>query len=543
MAGPAPRSDAAAERLRWTDDHCHLHFDDAGAEAVADAVAAAQLVGVERMVTVGCDVADSGAAIVAARRHPGVYATAGVHPHEAAAGVAGLVDLLTDPEVVAVGECGLDYHYEHSPRSDQKEVFAHQIALAHEHGMALVIHSREAWDDTFAVLRAAGVPERTVFHCFSGGPDEARRCLDLGAYLSFSGIITFKSADELRAAAVLCPVDRLLIETDSPYLALVPCRVAQPAGVGAGGRRRRCGCSWSGRRAHRRGHLGQRLDALRAARPGVTLTRRQLTEVLDRHGLAPSRALGQHFVVDPNTVRRVARLARVGPGDHVLEIGAGTGSLTLALVETGASVTAVEIDRGLLAVLQELVAPGRARIVPGDALALDWATVLAPSERWVLVANLPYNVATPLILDLLDGVPVIERMLVMVQREVGERLAAGVGDAAYGIPSVKVAYWATARVIGRVGADVFLPRPKVESALVEIVRRPVPTPVGDPERLFRLVRMGFGQRRKMLRRALADQVAPDAFVAAGIRPEARAEELTVEDWGRLAAAEPEAPNR
>jgi TatD DNase family protein len=125
---------------------------------------------------------------------------------------------------VAVGECGLDYHYDHSPRAVQREAFAAQIALAHRYGLALVVHSREAWDDTLSVLQAEGVPERTVFHCFTGGAVEARRCLDLGGFLSFSGIVTFKGAADVREAAALCPAERLLVETDSPFLAPVPHR-------------------------------------------------------------------------------------------------------------------------------------------------------------------------------------------------------------------------------------------------------------------------------------------------------------------------------
>ena len=157
-------------------------------------------------------------------------------------------------------------------------------------------------------------------------------------------------------------------------------------------------------------------------------------------------------------------------------------------------------------------------VVEGDALALDWAAVLAGHDRWALVANLPYNVATPLVCDLLDDVPAIDRMLVMVQREVGERLAAGPGDAAYGIPSVKVAYWATAEVVGRVPPTVFLPQPKVESALV--ADHPPPDAGGrppTPTALFALVRTAFGQRRKMLRRSLADVVDPER-VRAGRHP-------------------------
>lgn len=204
---------------RWTDSHCHL---DPAAQAEVDAATAA---GVERLVTVGTDVGSSAAMVDLARRHPArVWATAGVHPHEAKAGWEGLEALLGAPEVVAVGECGLDFHYDHSPRGVQREAFAAQIALAHRHGLALVVHTREAWRETFDVLGAEGVPERTVFHCFTGGPAEARRCLDLGAVLSFSGIITFRSASDIREAAAFCPQDAMLVETDSPYLAPAPHR-------------------------------------------------------------------------------------------------------------------------------------------------------------------------------------------------------------------------------------------------------------------------------------------------------------------------------
>ena len=217
---------------RWTDNHCHLGWDDASIphdDQVDAQVVAARAAGVERLVTVGTDGPRSVEAIAAARRHPGVvWATVGLHPHEARHGLDDVVALLDDPAVrsavVAVGECGLDYYYEHSPRDAQMEVFAAQVGLAKQHDLALVIHTRDAWDDTFAVLDAEGIPERTILHCFTGGPDEARACLDRGALLSFSGIVTFKAAADLRAAAALCPLDRVLVETDSPYLAPVPHR-------------------------------------------------------------------------------------------------------------------------------------------------------------------------------------------------------------------------------------------------------------------------------------------------------------------------------
>jgi TatD DNase family protein len=204
----------------WVDSHCHLPADIA-AELVDEAVEA----GVTTMITVGCDRASSLEALDVATRVPRVHATVGLHPHEARHGVDTIRDLFAGPvRAIAVGECGLDYHYDHSPRDAQREAFAAQIALAHELDLPLVIHTREAWADTFDILDAEGVPRRTIFHCFTGGPDDARACLDRGAVLSFSGIVTFNGAPEVRDAAALTPLTRTLVETDSPYLAPVPHR-------------------------------------------------------------------------------------------------------------------------------------------------------------------------------------------------------------------------------------------------------------------------------------------------------------------------------
>lgn len=265
--------------------------------------------------------------------------------------------------------------------------------------------------------------------------------------------------------------------------------------------------------------------------------RATIDDLLQRHHLAPRRDLGQNFVADANTVRRIARLADVGAGDHVVEVGAGLGSLTLALAETGARVRAVEVDRGIVPVLRDVVADQPlVEVVEGDAMRLDWTAVLAGHDRWVLVANLPYNVATPLVCDLLDGVPAIDRLLVMVQKEVAERFAARPRTPAYGAVSVKVAYWATAEVVGLVPPTVFVPRPNVDSALVAIRRRPSPAVAADRTTLFRLVSTGFGQRRKMLRRSLAGVVSPEQFERAGIEATRRPEELDVYEWGALADA-------
>ena len=216
MGDAAP---AGAPSGPWVDTHCHLDLETCDSE-----VAAARQAGVAALIAIGTDVADSRQAVAVAARHSDVRASVGVHPHEAAGGTDGLADLLGLTDVVAVGECGLDYHYDHSPRPDQRRVFATQIGLAHETGLTLVVHSRSAWDDTFAILAGEGVPDRTVLHCFTGGVPEAERALEAGAYLSFSGIVSFPKAREVHEAAARCPADRLLVETDAPLLAPVPLR-------------------------------------------------------------------------------------------------------------------------------------------------------------------------------------------------------------------------------------------------------------------------------------------------------------------------------
>ena len=270
----------------------------------------------------------------------------------------------------------------------------------------------------------------------------------------------------------------------------------------------------------------------------MTHSHRDITELLASHGLAPRRAFGQNFVSDPNTVRRIARMANVGPHDHVVEIGAGLGSLTLALAETGARITAIEIDHGIAPVLRDVVKDlPNVSVVVGDALELDWNEIIPPGSKAVVVANLPYNVATPLVADLLDAIPQISRFVVMVQKEVALRLASSVGSSDYGAISVKVAYWATARALGDVPPSVFIPRPKVTSSIIEITRRETPAvgPHIAPQQLFKVIRTGFGQRRKMLRRSLAAIATPENFALAGVSPEARPEELDVHQWGRLAS--------
>jgi TatD DNase family protein len=207
----------------WVDSHCHVHSEvDAGAQ-----IERAHAAGVDWLVCVGTDLPTSEHALALATGRPDVRATVGLHPHDAsklAVQWEMLEELAVTEECAGIGEAGFDLHYEYSPRDEQEVAFRAQIELARRVAKPLVVHSREAWADTFRLLEERGAPEPTVFHCFTGGPDEARRALDLGCYLSFSGIVSFKNAEDLRAAARIVPSDRLLVETDSPYLAPLPYR-------------------------------------------------------------------------------------------------------------------------------------------------------------------------------------------------------------------------------------------------------------------------------------------------------------------------------
>ncbi len=260
--------------------------------------------------------------------------------------------------------------------------------------------------------------------------------------------------------------------------------------------------------------------------------------------VTPTKKLGQNFVVDANTVRKIVHVAKVEPGDRVVEVGPGLGSLTLAILEAGATVTAVEIDHRLAERLPATaaahgVSDGALTVVDADALRV---TEL-PGEPTVLVANLPYNVSVPVLLHFMETFPSIERGVVMVQAEVGERLAASPGSKTYGAPSAKAAWYGSWRLAGTVSRQVFWPVPNVDSVLVAF-ERSVDT-LGDEDervRTFRIVDAAFQQRRKMLRQALAQVLggtaaaASDLLVEAGVAPTARGEELTIDDFLRITRA-------
>jgi 16S rRNA (adenine1518-N6/adenine1519-N6)-dimethyltransferase len=278
---------------------------------------------------------------------------------------------------------------------------------------------------------------------------------------------------------------------------------------------------------------------------GPRLTPSALRALAARHGIRPRKSLGQHFLLEPSLARRIVEEAGVSAGDRVVEVGPGLGSLTVALAEAGARVVAVEVDRALEPALREVVGGlPNVRVVIGDALSIDWGPVL-PGGPWTMVANLPYNVAVPLVMRVLETERRVRRLVVMVQREVGERLSAEAGDEQYGAVSVKVAYRARARVLRRVARSVFWPRPNVDSVILAIERRPPPVDV-DEASLWRVVQEAFAQRRKTVRAALvrlgltrAD--ALDVLARCGIDPDARPEQLDLGAFACVAERLPVSP--
>ena len=280
--------------------------------------------------------------------------------------------------------------------------------------------------------------------------------------------------------------------------------------------------------------------------PGALLGPAEIRDLAGRLGVRPTKTLGQNFVVDGGTVRKIVRSAGVVPGERVVEIGPGLGSLTLGLLDAGASVVAVEIDPVLARALPGTVAAHLPRVAGTDLLTVVTADALDLRELpgaapTALVANLPYNVSVPVLLTFLERFPSLERVLVMVQAEVADRLAAPPGSRTYGVPSAKVAWYASARRTSTVSRSVFWPVPNVDSALVRLDRREPPDTTASRREVFAVVDAAFAQRRKMLRSALgslagsADR-AVRAVRAAGVDPQARGERLAIEEFARVAEA-------
>ncbi len=268
----------------------------------------------------------------------------------------------------------------------------------------------------------------------------------------------------------------------------------------------------------------------------MVIGKSDLKNIMEKHDLKPSKSLGQNFVVDPNTILKIIRAANIEKHQQILEIGPGLGSLTSQL-STTSKVVAIELDRYLVPALEEVLNHFGERenveIIHQDAMKIDWKEFFSHRQGiWKMVANLPYNIATPLIVTLLENAPEIQSIFVMVQLEVGERFAASPKSKAYGIPSVKAQYWAETKVLGKVSPNVFLPIPKVDSAILQIIRKPSPPEVNYTN-FSRLIQTAFQHRRKMIRKSLTTLIPISNFTIAEISPQSRPEELSVADWVKL----------
>ncbi len=269
----------------------------------------------------------------------------------------------------------------------------------------------------------------------------------------------------------------------------------------------------------------------------MVIGKSDLKNIMEQHNLKPSKSLGQNFVVDPNTILKIIRAANIEKHQQILEIGPGLGSLTSQL-STTSKVVAIELDRYLIPALEEVLNHFGERenveIIHQNAMKIDWKEFFSHRQGiWKMVANLPYNIATPLIVTLLENAPEIQSIFVMVQLEVGERFAASPKSKAYGIPSVKAQYWAETKVLGKVSPNVFLPVPKVDSAILQIIRKPSPPEVNYTN-FSRLIQTAFQHRRKMIRKSLSTLIPVSNFTIAEISPQSRPEELSVADWVKLA---------
>ena len=269
----------------------------------------------------------------------------------------------------------------------------------------------------------------------------------------------------------------------------------------------------------------------------MVIGKSDLKNIMEQHDLKPSKSLGQNFVVDPNTILKIIRAANIEKHQQILEIGPGLGSLTSQL-STASKVVAIELDRYLIPALEEVLIHFGERenveIIHQNAMKIDWKEFFSHRQGiWKMVANLPYNIATPLLVTLLENAPEIQSIFVMVQLEVGERFAASPKSKAYGIPSVKAQYWAETKVLGKVSPNVFLPIPKVDSAILQIIRKPSPPEVNYTN-FSRLIQTAFQHRRKMIRKSLSTLIPVSNFTIAEISPQSRPEELSVQDWVKLA---------
>ena len=551
----------------------HAHYDDEAfredREALFDEMFANDI---DTIINVGASFAGCEQSVALADSHEKIYAAVGIHPEDVEelteARMAWLKKTASENEkVLAIGEIGLDYHYPEPAKEIQQQWFRRQLRLAADIKKPVIIHSREACQDTLACMRAEHAEQiGGVIHCYSYSKEAAQEFLKMGFYFGFGGVVTFKNAKKAVEAVEAIPIEKILLETDCPYMAPEPNRgkrnysgylpyvaerIAQIKQMTAqeviditnANARKLFGLS-AAQDKERKCSMAEKdyKNVMHLGNPTNTIA------VLNRYGFSFQKKFGQNFLIDENVVEKIVRDAGVTKDDFVLEIGPGIGTMTQILCENAREVVAVEIDDKLIPILTEdtLSWYDNVTVIHEDILKLD--IVKLANERnggkpIKVVANLPYYITTPIIMGLFESHVPLDSITIMVQKEVADRMQVGPGTKDYGALSLAVQYYAKPQILLNVPASCFMPRPNVDSAVIQLTRyEKPPVEVADEHLMFRLIRASFNQRRKTMTNSVGNSpelsVSKEQMAAAlekcGLSATVRGEALTLAQFAELA---------
>ena len=521
----------------------HAHYDDEAfdgdREELLSGLAAG---GIGTVVNVGADMESTKTTIALTEKYPFIYGAAGVHPSSTAEldeeKFAELRVLAQSGKIVAIGEIGLDYYWEEPDHETQKKWFHRQLNLARELKLPVIIHSRDAAKDTLDIMKEEHSGEiGGVIHCFSYGKEMAAEYLKMGFYLGIGGVLTFKNAKKLLEVAEMAPLDRLVLETDCPYLAPVPNRGKRNSSLNLP-------------------YVAEKLAEIKKCTPeeivrerifGMDLGNPKNTiEVIQKYNFAFQKKFGQNFLIDTHVLDKIISAAGMTKEDTVLEVGPGIGTMTQRLSQAAGQVIAVEIDTNLIPILKDTLQDcENVTVINEDILKIDikkMAEEKGGGRPVKVVANLPYYITTPIIMGLFESGAPIDNITVMVQKEVADRMQVGPGSKDYGALSLAVQYYAEPYIVANVPPNCFIPRPNVGSAVIRLTRHAKPpVEVKDKDLMFRLIRASFNQRRKTLQNGLSnaqdlsfskEEIAA-AIESLGLSPSVRGETLTLAQFAAL----------
>ena len=498
----------------------HAHYDDDAFDEDRDTLLGEIFSsGICCITDVGASVKSSKSAVALSKKWPQIYAAVGVHPDSTAdmteEDIETLRSLAQEKKVVAIGEIGLDYYWDNSPREVQKKWFERQLALAREVDLPVIIHSREAAKDTMDIMREAAKAGNTgVIHCYSYAAPMAKEYISMGFFIGIGGVLTFKNARVIKEVASEIPLSSIVLETDSPYLAPVPYR----------------------------GKRNNSMYLKEVVNPKNTI------EVLQKYQFHFAKKFGQNFLIDTHVLDKIVRAAEITPEDYVLEIGPGIGTLTQYLCESAKHVFAVEIDDNLIPILQDtLSAYDNVTVIHNDVLKLDINKLVeekCEGKRIKVVANLPYYITTPILMGLFESHVPMESVTVMVQKEVAQRMQALPGGKDYGALSLAVQFYAEPYIVANVPPNCFMPRPNVGSAVIRLTSHKKPVAVKNEKLMFDIIRASFNQRRKTLVNGLynvgglnkSKEELAAVLESIGLAANVRGETLTLEQFAALSDA-------